>query len=94
MSDLLALLPKALEPFVLLLAGAGLYEIFQRAARRSGAKAFEGAAGPYQQVLSEHEGRLAEHLERLEKMRAELAIVRGLANKALAITDEMRGGRS
>jgi hypothetical protein len=92
-ADLLALLPKALEPFVLVAIGAGLYELFQRAAKRAGSKAFEGATGPFLAVLNEHEGRLAEHLDRLERIRAHLAIVEGRANKALTILDGMRGER-
>lgn len=66
---------------------------FRRFQRRDAEDTARGVYEPLQHALAEHEGRLAEHLARLERLRADLALTEGRLRKAWTAIDEIREGR-
>ena len=79
----------------ILIGGASILGFlgFRRFQRRDAEDVARGVYRVLEQAIAEHEGRLAEHLHRLETMRADLALTEGRVRKALNLIDDIRGVR-
>ena len=95
MSDLLLVLQSfgALPWFQTLVVAAiaiAFWEGSRRLLQLYVVKSFQSTAKILTDQINQHEGLLADHGARLERLRADLSLTTGQARKALSLCDEMR----
>lgn len=63
---------------------------FRRFQRKEAVEVAQGVYRALEQAIAEHEGRLAEHLSRLEKLRSDIAWSERRVQRLFDIMDELR----
>ena len=66
---------------------------FRRFQRKDAEEAARSSLDVLSHAVANQEGQLSEHLARLERMRADLALTEGRVRKLFTLMDEVRGGR-
>jgi len=67
--------------------------VMRRYIHRAVHREWHGAVVTLTETLATHEGRLAEQLDRLERLRADQVLTEARVHKALKILDDLRGAR-